>query len=109
MMHKKAKKDVFRHELNSDGDEDRGEDNSLDYYGQNENNAEDVEDYNDVFEYEDKKLTPLSCEVCQYRTTTLAQLRKHMALFHQDLVRSHDANLRLKKPITIRTIVITNS
>ena len=88
MMHKKAKKDVFRHELNSDGDEDR-EDNSLDYYGQNDNTVEDVEDYNDVFEYEDKKLTPLSCEVCQYRTTTLAQLRKHMALFHQDLVISY--------------------
>jgi hypothetical protein len=61
-------------------------DNSLDYYAGQDDQEEDA-DYHDVFEYEDKKLSPLSCEVCQYRTNTLAKLRKHMGLFHQDLVR----------------------
>jgi recombinational DNA repair ATPase RecF len=42
--------------------------------------------FNEVFDFEDKQLNPVSCEICRYRTSTLGQLRKHMQLFHQDQV-----------------------
>jgi len=52
----------------------------------NDDNDDEGEKFHDVFEYEDKKVNNIACEVCQYRTTTMSQLRKHMVLFHQDQV-----------------------
>ena len=54
--------------------------------------GDDVGNYHDVFEYEDKKLNPISCEVCHYRTSTMSQLRKHMVLFHQDQVSGEEVS-----------------
>jgi hypothetical protein len=83
LMHKKDKDTIFQPYVESEeeynGEEEEYDDNSrMDYF-----NVEDGDDGN----YEDDmELYSIFCRVCQYRTTTLSQLQKHMDLFHQDQV-----------------------
>jgi hypothetical protein len=58
-----------------------------------------------VFEREDKKTRSISCEICKYRTTTAAQLRKHMLFFHSDTEVKHQV-IELPRFIIINKIFL---
>lgn len=95
LLHNSRKESVFRRLLsqedvveNSDGEE-----------GSDEDYIEDLMT-DDLFEDEDKSSRSFSCEICKYRTTTAAQLRKHMAFFHQDAETKHQCRECLYRAVT---------